>query len=503
MTIPIQPPAPVNTVITIQPVATAIPNRDSAPGANPLATLPAGTTVEGFVVNRDAQNNPILRTPLGDLRITSDVFLKTGSEVVFRVDTSQASLARIVTVDGLSPQEYSAQSSRGLTQDTISSSALAPPNAKALAQTAKTGFAASNAPVLNAIVLQPSAQLPPQQAPSLLAAALSAAQSGPASVLTQLSQLRTGASLKLTVLDLKLPPLPVALANLPESSALSQLLPPRSEGTNPPSSPSNPTVLTSESAQTTPAATVNPNSPSSPEAKAAAAPQVSSSSPAPLDVPKALPPSATPVAQATTAADASRPNSAPALSPPNTSLASHAYTNTAAAATQPRSESGVAQVSRNNSPSGANAANAVANGELSKPTAENQIVANVIGHDADGANILHTPFASLKVYTPQPLPTGTSLLLQADIKNGDSFAPAIVEKATPAATAPALNSQLLSGLRDTLQWLNANQPEVARDAQTRLPTLSHQLASGLLSYIAGIKGGGCCRYHRQACHAIA
>jgi hypothetical protein len=140
MTIPIQPPAPVNTVITIQPVATAIPNRDSAPGANPLATLPAGTTVEGFVVNRDAQNNPILRTPLGDLRITSDVFLKTGSEVVFRVDTSQASLARIVTVDGLSPQEYSAQSSRGLTQDTISSSALAPPNAKALAQTAKTGF---------------------------------------------------------------------------------------------------------------------------------------------------------------------------------------------------------------------------------------------------------------------------------------------------------------------------------------------------------------------------
>jgi hypothetical protein len=117
MTIPIQPPAPVNTVITIQPVATAIPNRDSAPGANPLATLPAGTTVEGFVVNRDAQNNPILRTPLGDLRITSDVFLKTGSEVVFRVDTSQASLARIVTVDGLSPQEYSAQSSRGLTQD--------------------------------------------------------------------------------------------------------------------------------------------------------------------------------------------------------------------------------------------------------------------------------------------------------------------------------------------------------------------------------------------------
>ncbi|MBX9726554.1 MAG: hypothetical protein K2X09_04740, partial [Rickettsiales bacterium] len=127
MTIPIQAAPPVNPVITIQPVTTTIPNRDSTASANPLANVASGTLVEGFVVNRDAQSNPILRTPLGDLRITSEVFLKTGSEVVFRVDTSQSSLARIVTVDGLTPQDYSAQASRGLTQDTISPSSLQPP----------------------------------------------------------------------------------------------------------------------------------------------------------------------------------------------------------------------------------------------------------------------------------------------------------------------------------------------------------------------------------------
>ena len=458
MTIPIQSPAPVNTVITIQPVATTIPNRESATGANPLANLPSGTTVEGFVVNRDAQNNPILRTPLGDLRITSDVFLKTGSDVVFRVDATQTSLARIVTVDGLSPQEYSAQASRGLTQDTISSNVLQPPSANALAQAAKGGGANANLAVLNAIVLQPTVQLP-SQPPSLLAAALSAAQSGPASILSQLSQLRTGAALKLTVLDLKLPPLPVALSSLPESGALSQLLGPRATSPNAQGAASvaGSNLLDNAELKTT----ATPANQTLPEDPAEATPPLAASNAASRALPQSPP---APLAQP------------PLAQPPLTTQ-------------QPLVNTALAAPPRSPSPQASGPFFAPATPELARPTAANQIVASVIGHDADGANILHTPFASLKIYTPQPLPTGTSLLLRADVASIEG-APLSVSPDALATTAPLPPSaSTLGSLKETLQWLQTSHPDVARSTQAQLPNVTQQLASGLLSYIAGVKSG--------------
>ena len=456
MTIPIQSPAPVNTVITIQPVATTIPNRESATGPNPLANLPSGTTVEGFVVNRDAQNNPILRTPLGDLRITSDVFLKTGSDVVFRVDATQTSLARIVTVDGLSPQEYSAQSSRGLTQDTISSNALQPPSANALAQAAKGAVANANLAVLNAIVLQPTAQLP-SQPPSLLAAALSAAQSGPASILSQLSQLRTGAALKLTVLDLKLPPLPVALSSLPESGALSQLLGPRATNPNAQDAVSVAGSNLPDNAELKTATTI-PNQ-TLPEDPAEATPPLTASNATSRALPQSPPASLATLAQ-----------------PPLTTQ-------------QPLVNSALATSPKSPAPQASGPFSAPATPELARPTAANQIVASVIGHDADGANILHTPFASLKIYTPQPLPTGTSLLLRADVASIEGTSLAALPDAL-ATTAPLPSSaSTLGSLKETLQWLQTNHPDVARSTQAQLPNVTQQLASGLLSYIAGVKTG--------------
>lgn len=484
MTIQIQPTPPVNAIITIQPVTTTIPNRENTPGANPLANVPSGTTIEGFVVNRDAQSNPILRTPLGDLRITSDVFLKTGSEVVFRVDATQTSLARIVTVDGVSPQEYSAQSSRGLTQDTISSSALQPPSANALAQVAKAGGANPNAPVLNAIVLQPSAPVA-LQAPSLLAAALSAAQSGPASILTQLSQLRTGAALKLTVLDLKLPPLPVALSSLPESGALSQLLGPRPANPNAPAAANVPTSTLSESGENIAAIIGKPLASANTEIKATTAnptqplPQTAAAT---VNAPS-LPTNSLPLAANSTAPSAS-PQTQPVVV---TQGATPTIPTQQASVNAPPANTPQAPTSNSPAPQ-ANAAPAAP--ELARPTAANQLVASVIGHDADGANILHTPFASLKIYTPQPLPTGTTLLVRADISTNTGATPIIDSPEVLATAAPLPPSAAnLGSLKETLQWLQTNQPDVARDALSRLPTISHQLTSGLLSYIAGIKAG--------------
>ncbi|MDX2094702.1 MAG: hypothetical protein SFW64_02005 [Alphaproteobacteria bacterium] len=420
----------VNAVISIQPVTTSLPT-------NPLLTLPPGTVVEGFVVNRDAQNNPILRTSLGDVRITSDVFLKTGSEVVFRVDTSQASRARIVTVDGLSLQNYSAQSSHGLTHDTISASTLRPLTAATPTQAGTSGGPAAPPPVLEAIILQPLLRTHP---PSLLASALSFTQSSPPPLLAQLAQLRAGTPLQLSLLDLKLPPLPVALASLPESRALDPLLPPRpattATATVSPSAIAGAQVETASTTARAPQAAVPPPPLSGPS-NAAAPTSPATATPSPLS--------------ATIAASASPPPAvASTIAPP---------------------------------PHGPSPIAAPATPALTQPTAANHIVANVIGHDADGANILHTAFASLKIYTPQPLPTGTSLLLRADtIPTVAGQAPLPLTPPAPATTTP-------SALGELVQWLNSNQPDAARELLARLPTPGQTLASTLLGYIAAAKSG--------------
>ncbi len=206
MNTPIQPPIPVNPIVTIQPVATAIASHESGAGTNPLSNLASGTTVEGFVVNRDAQNNPIVRTAIGDLRVTSEVFLKTGSEVIFKVDASQASLARIISVDGLTPQDYATKNTHGLTRDTISPTLLQTGATSSMLAGKAAGLA--NAPVLQAIILQP---VLPEQAATL---ALKSSQTAPPPLLAQLAQLRAGTPILLSILDLKLPPMAVSLAAL-------------------------------------------------------------------------------------------------------------------------------------------------------------------------------------------------------------------------------------------------------------------------------------------------
>lgn len=70
-----------------------------------LASLPPGTLIQGFVLNRDAQSNPILRTDSGDFLIQSDLFLKIGSDVVVQLNgTGNNVRASILSVDGHSPQ---------------------------------------------------------------------------------------------------------------------------------------------------------------------------------------------------------------------------------------------------------------------------------------------------------------------------------------------------------------------------------------------------------------
>lgn len=461
MSTPIQPAAPVSPIITIQAVASIMPNHE---GESPLNALPSGTSVEGFVVNRDGQNNPILRTVLGDLKVTSDVFLKTGSTVIFKVDTSQASLARIISVDGLTPQDYNTQNLRsGLTADTISNSLL--PSTQLPSQLAKPGAPTTT---LQALILQSTQQT---AAKSSLSNPLFAAQLPPSPLMAQLAQLRPGAPVRLALFDIKLPPLPISIAELPDSKSLDGLMPPRPQTATPAaSSNASPTTTLIASGSTpageTPVTTKMPN-----EVTASLAgnqsPATDELAPLATNITqRQQAATATTFAQVTPAALLTANDFQAARAKP-TPQQHTSYPHTAATTAV-----GAFQPSR--------AAN------VSIPTG-NQLLAQVIGHDADGANILHTPFATLKLYTAQSLPTGTTLLVEASPETNIAPAPpsklAVEEKFFSNATRD------WKSLDDAISWLKDINPDMAREVTARLPVAGHKLASGLLFFVAALKNG--------------
>lgn len=424
MTAPITPPAPVNPIITIHPVTSQSPSRDATP--NPLATLASGTLVEGFVVNRDASNNPILRTSMGDLKVTSDVFLKTGSEVVFRVDTSQASLARILSVDGMTPEEYNAQNTtRTLTADTISQQII--PNTQLLSNIGKPGGITSEMPILQALILQAHAPAKPSPPGSLAA---------PLPLLAQLAQMRPGTPLRLAIQDIRLPPMPVALSSLPTSNKLDALLPPTAA-----------LPLPRPAGQQIPSA----NTP-----------------------PLTQPPASSPVVKT------------PFTQAPHFPFATEpAENNPTASATIPHPRP-LPEGYKQTSPTAAPLASPVAQKSENRPALPT-ITADVIGHDADGANILHTPHATIKLYTPQPLPTGTTLYVQ--IEPDHQAAPPPITPLTPEEKFITDATRNWDSLDEAIGFLKANHPDIANEVAQRLPNMGHKFLGNLINIMATVKSG--------------
>lgn len=497
-----------------------------------------GTIVEGFVINRDAKNNPILRTSIGDLQVTSDVFLKTGSEVVFRVDTNVASLARILSVDGVTPQEYTVKNAvQTITQDTVSSTL--PSVANTATQPAATALPArGNAPLLEAILLQ----LHPQATTLAPNAAVPGTQLLSSPLYAQLALLRAGSPIPLTLLDLKLPPLPVALNSIPSSNKLVGLL------SEPPlltSPPEEPQPLTTE--RSVPKAGLA-SMPYVPDRKTPLEPLIAqpthevdspfaATKPLPAaPVPQQKPPAQPEVFIPSTLGSAAPPPQSNTTKPSLPSIASSTATianevvsspeESATSVLQPsvRLEAKAAKVmdemtrqlvgaSLSTAPALPTVAHALLNSakaayapyESAKPLqtlatatsdaphAANVVEAHVIGHDADGGNILHTPVASFKLYTPQPLPTGTTLTfalepnaVRHDKKAGDT--PTVFQ--TLESDRPSLSdSTSFKPLQQAVDLLSANQPDTAREIVQRLPSLSAKLTNDMLVYLAAIKGG--------------
>jgi hypothetical protein len=100
--------------------------QNSSGGLTNLSGIPSGTILSGFIINRDSNGNPVLRTESGDITFASNFFLKIGSEVQIRVEQSVGNtLARLLTVDGQPPEVAQARSSFATTPDVILSQALA------------------------------------------------------------------------------------------------------------------------------------------------------------------------------------------------------------------------------------------------------------------------------------------------------------------------------------------------------------------------------------------
>lgn len=100
---------PVQITPFSQNAASALPNignlnniSGNAPQVPPaIASLPPGTLLRGFVLNRSADGSPILRSEFGDFLLKSSVFLKIGSEVTIRVRASGPQFrADIIEIDG-------------------------------------------------------------------------------------------------------------------------------------------------------------------------------------------------------------------------------------------------------------------------------------------------------------------------------------------------------------------------------------------------------------------
>lgn len=515
---------PINPVISVQPLSTPDPGRDAAGVPAQIAGLPPGTNVEGFVINRDASNNPILRTPIGDILIQSDIFLKTGSEVVFRIDTTHASRARIITIDGFTPTDYAAQQTRAPQSDSIAQSALPPAPQEPTASVTGKPAAATAAQPLKAVLLAPP---PPLPAPSLTAAAagLPASESPLPAILTRL---QTGATLKLTVLktELPLPGVTPSAQHMPASSAQQPVTqqPAMQERVLAQPVMAGPLPAIANKAPVVPP--INPSALAvAPAASGPVPPTIQTTGPSPMPTPAAPVPSpltaqAMPVVpQPTAPASPNQPSQAapPHLAPAPTvqvtqppaalpaeqpslppAVAAHMDgTQEIAAVRMAANQPLVATPNQATPPSAALPAPATLPapsasvtprhvGATSTP-APAGLQAVIIGHEADGAAILHTPLGTLKTYTPRPLPVGTKLTMKVEPEQAPS-APIetplsdTMEEITSLARDWKTPSTLLRALQEI-------DPQLARAFLQQMPMADARLSSGLLFFLAAVKNG--------------
>ncbi len=111
-----------------------------------IAVLPAGSILQGFVLNRDPNGNPVLRTAYGDFLLKSSLFLKIGVDVTVKIEAGGRNFrAAITAVDG-KPVEALTQHADVESSNTAATTRTIQPSNATPATT----------PVLKAVILNPS-----------------------------------------------------------------------------------------------------------------------------------------------------------------------------------------------------------------------------------------------------------------------------------------------------------------------------------------------------------
>ena len=541
-TIPAIPPT-----AAIQSTGAHVAGREETPATN-RSGLPVNTPINGFVINRDANANPVVRTAFGDVTVPSVQFIKSGSEVVFQLAPSANAAPQIISINQLTPTDYTAaQTPRpGAAGDSINASTLASQTPGAAQPATQTPNVATHYPVLQAVVLQtnPTIALPPL-----------------------LAQLQAGTPLTLTLHDVELPPIPVALNAITEPSAFAKLLPeavaqtpalpvpptlsasnavnaallsgnaayaqsvaagtiaPLLAGAVSPTTgkPATPDALPEEEAEETPP---NPSEP--PASSSAAKPPTStrtgetgSSLNAPAAANAALPsliaaenpavaaasllPPPTPGTAASALpvnAKIPPPLAEPALQPAVSVPVIQAAHNPLASAgfsalpSQPPTSHALPNIFSPSPPTAVVPNQAVNSAAL--PTAQpgvaptptipgTTIPATVIGHGEDGLNILQTPYATVKLYTAQPLPTGTTLHVALEVAAAQTSP--LLTAFSELGKKLGVATERFSYLSPALAQLAVQDPTAGRDLQQPLPVMGARFTSGLLFFIAAVKNG--------------
>lgn len=153
----------------------------SPPSGSATSNIPAllqniqpGTVLSGLVVRNDPNGNTIIKTDRGEVAIRSNIFLRYGNEIVIRFDAAgNTPRARIISIDGLTPQQFAALGAPALSDDFVETSQIAgstlPPNipsAPGSGAAAAPAVFNSTALFLKAIFLAPPSQNAPSSAPA-------------------------------------------------------------------------------------------------------------------------------------------------------------------------------------------------------------------------------------------------------------------------------------------------------------------------------------------------
>lgn len=487
--------APIKTLVTIEPITVASTTQNTSQTPNPLSTLSNGTMVEGFVVNRDTHNQPILRTSVGDVLVNTPLFLKTGTEVTIRVDNNQPGLARIITINGQSPETFAeiqrtqvaAQSS-----DSLSSQ---------LASTVSSGSNAVPKPVLlQGMMLQlaPRESLPAPVADALFKA-----------------------------LGIDKPLRQQTAPSVPLSIVLRSIAMPQTEGPQPPlpSPASHATIPAPQPASPAPAnATVPPiptaSVPAGNEAAALSAPMqpqatppklqqitqiptaattpASPSTPAQTAVPTANPVT-TPVGQTATSQPIAQPIPA-AATPPSSPALPHSTMLTANETTASPAQTGLRQPPSLLPPAATPTATATQNILRPSPSIDirpdQHVVVQglVIGQEQKADTILHTPIGTMRIFTPKPLPNGAVVTVEVSNEKpvqqtGTASKAAYIQTVTEQESTESLLRDW-QGMKDLVDTLVQADPALFQATLARiLPAPGKHFTHAMMFFLSALKGG--------------